>query len=345
MSAPVSTVAACPWYHSDTRRHEFHCPAPENFLDWYCSLRDCARLRLTGSRPRTIKAAMSKTPEEIKKIVETEDDFGFEMRVGNVLARMKPDLDSVETTWVDGFAHGETYTDSNTSKPRQFDYRCQIRHCENGQPPSNFKCLFLSVECKNLNESSPLIVCGRPRSQRECTHTIIESTFSIPMNRLLSPEIKTSKSFYPVDRFVGKSLLRLKKDGKHQIRAEADADIYDKWSQVLQSSVELAQSALSLAKYHISKRASSIILPLVVVPNGLLWQVEYDATGSISGLPRKVRNTTFFAGRQLDVPHEGFLMKVVLTHIHFVTVDGIEELLSTFLKRGQAWNNWHEVFK
>jgi hypothetical protein len=69
---------------------------------------------------------MSLKPEEVKKAVLEEDDFGHEMRVGNILTSIPRDANHPERTIIETPEHGGTYTDSVTGKPRQFDFRCQV---------------------------------------------------------------------------------------------------------------------------------------------------------------------------------------------------------------------------
>lgn len=63
---------------------------------------------------------MSITAAEIKKVVLNEDDFGHEMRVGNMLNTLNYAIGGVH---IYEPIHGETYEDPKTQKTRQFDYR------------------------------------------------------------------------------------------------------------------------------------------------------------------------------------------------------------------------------
>ena len=102
---------------------------------------------------------MAITPGEIKALALAEDDFAHEMRVGAVLHSAP---DSI-------VLHAGTYIDGVTGKPRQFDYRFRMRYEAQSQ------CLQLAVECKNLQQDSPLVVCGYARRDSEAFHDVIES--------------------------------------------------------------------------------------------------------------------------------------------------------------------------
>jgi hypothetical protein len=67
-------------------------------------------------------------PADVKRVIQDEDDFGHEMRVGKVFSEFEEiKIDSYEPTAIEKVEHGGTYTDPSLGKPRQFDYRCQIR--------------------------------------------------------------------------------------------------------------------------------------------------------------------------------------------------------------------------
>lgn len=286
---------------------------------------------------------MSVTAEEIKKLIEQEGDFGHEMRVGHALESMPVDKNEFEPTWLSPIAHGETYIDSITGKPRQFDYRFKIFHYESPETDSRLHCFHIAIECKNLHTASPLVVCGRPRNDREAKHQIIDSE---SRNVFTAPPIRFGKNLYQKNEFVGKSLLRVRKDGTQKLKVEFDSDLYDKWSQALQSSVDLVHDAVYLSHRNNSRPACSIVLPMVVVPNGSLWRTEYRPDGFVSGMPEQVEHSEFFVGKEIltDKPI-GSVDKVVLTHIHFVTLTGLTKFLSRFLKGGNVWAEWAGAFE
>ena len=167
---------------------------------------------------------MSITPEDIKQVVLSEDDFGHEMRVGNILKRLQlPTLFSEEVRLFNP-EHGGTYIDPVTGKPRQFDYRYKIAKADGSQS------VHIAIECKNIGADSPVIVCGRPRTDEESFHAFILRT-GIGM---FEKNIVGVQSRYKPDAFVGKSILRIRKN-KNGYEGDSDAEIYDRWSQALAS--------------------------------------------------------------------------------------------------------------
>jgi hypothetical protein len=82
----------------------------------------------------------------------------------------------------------------------------------------------------------------------------------------------------------------------------------------------------------------SMIMPVVVVPNELLWKVSYDQAGQISQDPALTDECEYFVDRKFRV--EGLNSSCfILTHIHFVTLKGFAYLLTRFFESsGNYWN-------
>jgi len=265
----------------------------------------------------------------IRDAISKEDDFGHEMRVGNVLRSCSGAV--VE--------HGGTYTDSVTEKPRQFDYRAWLKKQQ--------KRLSLAVECKNLSPTTPLVVCGTSRNENEAFHDLIESrqgTFSedsLIKYGLSSVtwRVKSANTFYSKGEFVGKSLLRVQAD-KTTTRS-GESEIYDKWAQALSSAVELATAATSLAKHLSTASVFSAVLPVVVIPNGILWKVTYDLDGTMVSDPECVDECAFFVGREIDIggpKGTPFFQKFTFSHVHFFTLEGLDSFLSAMVRDDNTWD-------
>lgn len=269
------------------------------------------------------------TPQNVKQVIEAEDDFGHEMRVGNEIKKAAGAVPSgffwpAEMVYL---KHGHTYIDPITSKDRQFDFRCQIRFNDSPGNPNQY-CVLLAIECKNLHNSSPLAVCGTDRTFDEAFHTFVES--KAPNNILMSPTAKTVRGsrLYPQNSFVGKSLVRLKED-KGKLRTDPQGDLYDRWSQAIASAKEMAREATFFSFVNHCDRYCSFVLPIVVVPDGLLWSVTYNDTGKVRNEPTLVDRCEFFIGAKIELHPSN--PRLALTHIHFATVKGFTELLKDLI--------------
>jgi hypothetical protein len=273
-------------------------------------------------------------PADVKRVIADEDDFGHEMRVGHIFESLVYP-DQFNTTFVEAPQHGGTYTDAITGKPRQFDYRCKIL-ADGTHRTTIGKCALLAVECKNLHPSSPLVLCGRPRTSAEAYHTFIASNYD-PMGMPNTPHMRRADgtlSLFPPDEFVGKSLLRMR-FANGQLKTDVQPDIYDRWSQALASAVEMASDARFFAPQYKTRDYFSLVLPIVVVPDGTLWAAEYNSDGTISKDPVQVDTCEFFVEREIGlVP----TFKFTITHIQFMTLKGFADLLSSFLSGRRKWD-------
>jgi hypothetical protein len=263
---------------------------------------------------------MNITAAQIKNVVLAEDDFGHEMRVGAALNTLKYAISSgisIETA-----IHGETYEDPVTQKTRQFDYRCRIvNHRNRG-------IISLAVECKNLNPDFPLVICGRPRTQRESYHVAIAWDGINP--RTL--QITGQSSIYRPHELVGKSILRLKIKEK-KLCSDGDSEIYDRWAQALASSNDLAVEAAQKP----SSGFRIFVMPMVVVPNGSLWTVNYNFDGDVASDPQQVQTCEFYVAHKIDIGPP-----FLITHIHFLTLDGLRSFFTEFAN-GDFYK-WDRIF-
>lgn len=270
----------------------------------------------------------SPSAADIRSVVEKEDDFGHEMRVGHVIRSVGIEMQ-----------HAGTYIDAITSKPRQFDYRCSLQR--------DAQILSLSVECKNLSQLVPLAVCGARRRLDESFHEFIRSN-TVFVERGKAKVLRGSSSgtwranghdsIYPVGGFVGKSLVRIKPD-KNTFISVSDSDIYDKWAQALSSAVDLVKLAPWLSRnLGLNKPAFCAILPIVVVPDKTLWEVVYDDNGQITSAPKQVSDCTLYVARAIEVEWSSLGQTFSFSHIHFFTLTGFSSFLSKMTSNAQPWD-------
>ena len=268
------------------------------------------------------------TPSDIRSVVTKEDDFGHEMRVGQLLRRV-PGM---------RIEHGGTYTDPVTQKPRQFDYRCSLTN--------KTTCLTMAIECKNLSPSVPLVMCGTKRPETEAYNDLIEARNGLFKRRtatisgLSSVTRRASReySFYPPSGFVAKSIVRIQADKNPMARTQ-DADIYDKWAQAISSAVGLAEMACTFPKGATPPKAVIAILPIVVVPDHLIWSVSYDDGGNIAVDPAETDACELFVGKEIELGEKKtpLFHRFTFSHVHFFSLAGFESFLFKMTNDQQAW--------
>lgn len=283
---------------------------------------------------------MQISPAEIRELVEEGDDFGHEMRVGRVMRGYRGSQ----------LAHGGTYSDPVTTKTRQFDYRWRLA--------SGTTVLHLPVECKNLHPGAPLIICGCKRTPRESFHDIVESRagrFHLPpaghtvvetRHSGIIRRITMESSIYQPDSFVGKNLLRLKPVAsggqktttRRRYTIAKDTEIYDEWSQALTSAHDLVRDACDRARPDTTPHVYTAILPIVVVPDNVLWQLEYDINGAVTNDPELVNGCEFYVSNDvpLDKTVVDSLQSFTMSHVHFLTLKGFASFLLT-ITDDQEW--------
>lgn len=210
------------------------------------------------------------TKAELDKFVAEDSDFGFEM---SVLAELR----------ALGFecSHSGTYSDPVTKKIRQFDLRATIEK-------ANCK-LGLAVECKHLR--SPLLISAVPRTSKEAFHSVIEyvggnSMFHSPVECI---EVARGATIYGENKSVGKKTDQIRRENAKLV--SDDSATFDKIGQAINSAEDLVQDMVSEEK---KAPAFRVVAPVLAVPMGLLWQVDYDADGRRLIEPRAVDHATCY---------------------------------------------------
>jgi len=249
---------------------------------------------------------------DIKAFLDSEADFAFEMRVLHALSQL-------------GFEcqHGATYPDPITDKIRQFDIRAVATHTQ-------FQ-LWLSVECKNIGLESPLLVHTVSRTESEAFHEVIRPPNpEVRRNWAETRRITGVRSAYRPTEEVGKRTdqVSLKSDGTF---VRSDSAVFDKISQSINAARDLlTQAAVSKSVDHVAA-----VVPVLVVPDGMLWQVAYRPDGSIAQEPQQVDRTCLFVNHQWTIIVALMELKYALSHLEITTLRGLQGLVeSLFGDRG-----------
>ncbi len=227
--------------------------------------------------------------------------------------------------------HGWTYADPVEGKPRQFDFRAMLLKTDCAQA------VRLAVEAKNLALEAPLIVSGTARVLEEAFHDRVKCQNRNGHDFVSVLRSKADQPFYPVGKFVGKSILRLKWDEKKGFISSAplESEIYNRWTQALASADELCKSAAISSTRH--PELETVILPLVVVPDGTLWTIEYDTEGKPIGPPTLSEATNLFLNHEVVVrPHNNWMN---LGHVNLYTLTGLKVFLGG-LAKNHVWADW-----
>lgn len=290
---------------------------------------------------------------DIERYLNERSDFSFEMKVFLEFQKL-------------GFSgsHSGTYKDPVTNKTREFDIRLGRRFEGN-------KSLSLAVECKNLSHSYPLVIHCVPRKEDEAFHEILlGQKFRIPEGiHYIDTEsnkdnysgdsipaiMKNIATVYKKGYLVGKSMDQVGIDTKNEIKT-GDSDVYEKMAQAISSCNDLVRDA----HYLDSNDKVVSILPILVIPDGSLWQIPYDETGNQIGEVEQVNHIQYFIGKnerygyvsdKLGSFRPGNPMTGdpggytslsnyvwhTISHLEIVTFSGIESLVSSYCRADEEY--------
>jgi hypothetical protein len=265
------------------------------------------------------RAALKKdaiTVADLEKYVSEKSDFSFEMKALSELTRLGF-----------GCTHSGTYQDPVTRHMRQYDIRAVKRR-------EAFD-LTLAVECKNLRDNYPLLVSAVPRKKNEAYHEVIV----IHPRRGNETEIRkvTGWSIYRAEDMVGKTLTHVGVTERKNELTGDDSETFERINQAVNSAKELVVEAMCDA----SPPFIRVVVPVIVVPKGTLFQTEYDASGNLTKPPYPVEQATLFLEHEWS--HEKGIegrLSYTMTHLHIVMFDS----LATATQQWMGANGFFKTF-
>jgi hypothetical protein len=237
------------------------------------------------------------TQENLNKFVAECSDFNFEMRVLHTLRSLGMDC-----------VHSGTYQDPITNKIRQFDIRArrELQGCR----------LALAVECKNLSPESPLLLSAVPRVTEEAFHQLIYT----PKNGLSTDiyHVGHGNSPYKIGDLVAKQTDQVKASARGL--TSDDKTTFEKIAQAVSSSWEFVRQYAPVKSQWLTA-----ILPVLVLPERGLWQVDYSDDGSIVEMPRQLSQSTLFLDHAWSVRGDGVRadLNFRISHLEIVTIDAL----------------------
>lgn len=258
------------------------------------------------------------TKEDLEEFIATQDDFALELYAYTLARKL-------------GFnpTHAGSYIDPRTGKARQFDVQASKAFGENFH-------IYFAIECKALRPSFPLLVSQIPRIPAESflhiVRTIGRGKKGITVLSPRAADLTGGASLYAMSEFVGKALSQVGFDDKGKLRS-SDSEVFDKWGQAIASSSQLINRAAALNDLAEDPIQNSVVLPILVVPDGTLWTVNYHGSDKHDE-PVQTQEAQYFIGSTQTIdasPPATF----ILSHLHIVTKTGLEALLQRFTKGGQ----------
>ena len=247
------------------------------------------------------------TQDDIKRYAIENTDFGFEMKVLRALKTSDWDVE-----------HSGTYVDPISKKNREFDLRANKRF---KKWPHE---VWLSIECKNINPTFPLIVQSVQRARQEAFHEIIHYTMNGSQ-----PQVARSTTFSRYtsnqDDWVGKSFDQVRLDRKKDELVSSEGKTFDKMSQALSSAEGLIQRCVPSSN---ERDARFIICPVLVIPDNCLWRLRYDETGTQVGDPKQVESIQYFINQSWPFSMQGIETVYTISHLEIVTISAIGKFVA-----------------
>jgi hypothetical protein len=245
--------------------------------------------------------------KDLGEYLASESDFAFEMKVLSLLRKL-------EFTC----SHAGTYEDPITQKIRQYDLRAQ-------KVRGNFK-LVLAVECKNLRPNFPLLVSAVPRTADEAFHEIIVFR-AAPISAMLNVDhVDRGQSKYRLGEMVGKRTDQVGRAHNSELFSD-DGATFDKMSQAINSSKDLFIETAWESTHPFLR----MVVPVLVVPADVLWQVDYNHDGNITKHPYHVDEATLFIDHLWSALVGMNNLNYRISHLHIVTLSYLEEAIELWM--------------
>lgn len=234
------------------------------------------------------------TLDDMRQYVQSDDDFRFEMETLQM-------LDKASETALPGtktIEHGGTYIDLVTGKSREFDIRLAY---VSGSGKDVQLVMACAIECKNLRSNFPLLVSRMPRRKEESYYEVVKSTANSESS---VEEIRADfdeRHPYLEQTPVGKGVVQVGKPVSADLPDfyALSSDAHDKWSQAIHSSLDLLIAGCS---HQLGKNpvvCLTWVLPILVVPDGMLWVQDYGRDGTRSDDPKPADVASVYVGREL----------------------------------------------
>jgi hypothetical protein len=270
--------------------------------------------------------------QDLRRYLDTQDDFALE-------------LEAYRYALGFGFkaSHAGLYDDALTNKRRQYDVRALY------ELPNLIHSIQLTIECKSLDPTYPLLVQRVPRPGNESFHHIMLSRGStarhgtaIDLSHWSGAGLfrVSGTRMYDSRQQVGKSMKRIKL-AENGFSA-TDSEIYEKYTQALTSMNELVQeAALAFRPERASPGLARAFLPIVVVSDGALWVADYSGSAQLTGDPMQTDETEFYLGWEYELPNPQDPIRpatFTISHLHIMTRSRLPKFLEEISQGGMIWD-------
>ncbi len=217
------------------------------------------------------------------------------------------------------------YDDPVSGKVREFDVRAHRTD------PWRGTTIWLSLECKNIPVHSPLLVMSSERvsGEEKFEKAVYDDTPTPTSMTTMYNIVQVRSLFYNKIHYYGRAMVRLQRDrGSASISTaqKPSTELHSKWEQAVSS---LAEKVILVGKGHAQISKEHHFYPCIVVPNNTLWEVRYNADGSVKDNPTKRDFVYQHIWKECAFSKRPTQQSLRLSKLHVFTVKGLNEFLVT----------------
>lgn len=259
---------------------------------------------------------------DLEEYLAHHSDFGFELKILRALSESGIRCD-----------HGGVYEDPVTKKTREFDIRARITRSD--------RRVRASVECKSLRSYFPVLISCLPRRDDESYHDVAvcrerEQSYDrlgagMFVSRATIVRLCYENTIYAPGEPVGKSIAQVGRSTDNALVAN-DSEIHEKWGQCLSSAHDLVGEMYydgGPEDDHFTML--SAVIPIVVVPDDMLWTVHFDDNGNVVRPPMREHRCACFVGKEYSTGSNLAGARIALSHVEVLTATGMELFAAEYL--------------
>lgn len=252
--------------------------------------------------------------EDILKYLSHSSDFVFELSVVNMLSNLQYECE-----------HAGTYYDPITRESKQFDIRASF-----SAPEVHLK---LVIECLNIDSKTPILAHSVRRKNHEAYHSEVTALFE--NSKRVEERAKLVKKLYPdsiygsaPENLVVKSLSKIwEEKNSENFVTGSDHEIQKKATLAISSLYDVVRKQI---KFHsedpnTTPTERSVIIPILIVPSGVLWNATFDETGKWNGKAENVEHVSLYIDRELNGLDPVGNQTYGVSHLEILTTDGINK--------------------
>jgi hypothetical protein len=260
------------------------------------------------------KPSQPLSQSDLSRYVRDNSDFALEMAVLSSLRKMGIVAE-----------HAGSYVDPVTGKLRAYDIRA---HWIDG-----IRTLRLAIECKSLEAIAPLLIYATPRLASEAYHSVM---FRYRIGGSMFIDVDSRAGVYVVDEPVGRQPDQPMLDSNGNFKSN-DTATFDKWIQAVNGCSDLVKASLH-TPFSPGGGDAAAVIPMLVVPEQMLWQVSYHADGTIDQDAHMVDNATLILRHTWTHPGNFGPVNYSVSHLEIVTLGSMPARLRSLMSDAGMFN-------